>query len=133
MPLNGASVLSGTTVSASGGTALTFSSAGVDNGKVILYCDDDTDLRTRREFVCTAKPPRISASAPNGYTQARVTVTFKSPLELDNGNVTVNSGKFELAFDPETTEAEISEILDVVAQSIVDSDFTNLYHDLSLS
>lgn len=133
MPLNGASVLSGTTVSASGGTALTFSSAGVENGKVTLYCDDDTDLRTRREIVCSIKPPKVSASAPNGYTQARVTMLFKSPLELDNGNVTVNTGKFELSFDPETTDAEISEILDVVSQCIFDSDFTNLYQDLSLS
>lgn len=134
MSLNNASVLSGATyVAPTGGSALAFESLGVRNNTNEIFATADTDLRTRRSIVCTVKDPKVSASAPNGYTQARRTATFKSPLSLDNGNVTVNTAKVEFAFDVETTEAELDEMKLILCQAIMDSDFDNFYADGSLA
>jgi len=133
MPLTSASVLTGATITPSGGSALAFDGAGIRNGTHTLNCDADTDLRTRRQFVCSVKEPRPSAGAPNGSTQARAAIVFKSPLALDNDNVTVNTVRVEVAYDPETTSAEIDELLVIGAQMFSDSDFTDFYKQLSLS
>lgn len=84
-------------------------------------------------IVATVKEPKPSSGAPNGSTQARAAMTFKSPLVLDNGNVTVNTVRVEVAYDPETTSAEIDELLVIGAQLFADSDFTALFKNLSLA
>jgi len=123
MSLNNASVSSGATVAPTGGTALAFASRGIIGSSNTLYVDADTDSRTRRSLVCTVKDAKISASAPNGYTQQRTAFVFKSPLTLDNGNVTVNKVNIEFAFDVETTDAEIEELRVIAAQICCDADF----------
>lgn len=133
MSLSNASVLSGATITPSGGTALPFSSLGIQNSSNTIYATGDADLRTRRSIVCSVKDPKVSAGAPNGYTQARATAVFKSPLELDNGMVTVNTVRVEFAYDVETSQAEIDELKVIAAQICTDADFADLIADLSLS
>jgi hypothetical protein len=116
-----------------GGSALAFSSAGQSAGINTLYATADTDLRTRRSIVATVKDPKVSASAPNGYTQARATVVYKAPLALDNGGVTVNTVRIEFAYDVETSTAEKTELLVIASQICNDADFTELFQNLSLS
>lgn len=133
MSLSNASVLSGATITPSGGTALPFSSLGIQNSSNTIYATGDADLRTRRSIVCSVKDPKVSAGAPNGYTQARATAVFKSPLELDNGMITVNTVRVEFAYDVETSQAEIDELKVIAAQICTDADFAGLIADLSLS
>jgi hypothetical protein len=133
MSLNNASVLSGGTVATTGGSALAFSGAGARNNSHTLNATGDTDLRTRRQVVCTVREPRVSANAPNGYTQARATFLFKSPLALDNGNVTVNTVRIEFSFDSETSSTELEELRVIAAQICADSDFEECVTQLSLA
>jgi len=133
MPLQTASVLSGATITPSGGTALAFTGAGIRNNTHPLFVAADADLRTRRTMMCTVKDPKVSASAPNGYTQARSSVTFKSPLSLDNGSITVNTVRVEVSYDVETSAAELAELKVIGAQILTDSDFDALFQSQSLA
>lgn len=134
MSLNNASVLTGATyVAPSGGTALPFGSTGLRNNTNVLYATGDSDLRTRRTITCAVKEPKTSVSAPNGMTQARASLVFKSPLTLDNGNITVNTVRIEFAYDVETSVAEIDELKIIASQLIGDSDFDELIANISLA
>lgn len=130
MSLSNAVVKSGATIAPSGGTDLTFESQGSSLGQNRIIVSADTDLRTRREIMAVVKEPRVQSSAPNGYTQARSSITFKSPLLLDNGLVTVNTLKLELSTDVETSSAEKDEMLILGAQFLTDSDFTGFFKNL---
>lgn len=132
MSLNNASVLSGTTVSATGGTPLAFSSLGSNGSINPLYATDDTDVRTQRSIICGTKAPKISASAPNGYTQQRSSLTVKIPLVLDNGESTVNTIRIEMSSDVETTDAEKAELRNIAAQTLFDTDFTEFWDNRAL-
>jgi len=133
MPLSSASVLSGATLTPSGGSAISFVSAGIRNEVNTLNCSNDADLRTRRQIVCSTREPRPSEGAPNGYTQARATAFLKFPLELENGNVTINTVRIEVAYDVETSASELTEYKVIAAQVLNDSDFSALFSSLSLA
>lgn len=134
MPLSTASILSGATyVTPTGGTALTFAGRGAQNNTHILVDSAATDARTQKSIVCSVKDPKVSAGAPNGYTQARVTVTTKSPKTLANLNITVNTMQTTMATDTETTAAEIAELKLQHIQAIMDADFTALWLNRSLA
>lgn len=132
MPISNASILSGVTMTPSGGTAVPFGSLGIRNGTNTLYATGDADLRTRRTIVCSAKEAKVAPGAPNGYTQARATAVFKTPLVLDNGNITVNTVRIEVAYDIESSAAEVTELKLMAAQILTDSDFAALFSALSL-
>lgn len=133
MSLSNASVSSGATVAPTGGSALAFEQANSTGSSVNLFASADTDLLTRRGIYCSVKEPKVSSTAPNGYTQARAVAMFKSPLTLDNGNVTVNTVRIEFAYDVETTQTEIEELRVIAAQICCDADFAGLVKSLSLS
>jgi len=135
MPLNNASVvIAPTSITASGGTALTWSSLGnLGNSKITLAALVDTDFRLRRTIDVNVKAPSVNANSPNGYTQARVSFLFKKPKLLANGKVTVNTARLEFAYDVETTQAEVQELLDIAAQISCDGDFTPTVKTLSLN
>lgn len=132
MSLSNASISTGATVAPSGGSALAFAGSGARGDTHEIYATADTDLRTRRSIVTTVRKPRVLASAPNGYSQARCSFALKSPLTLDNGLVTVNTVRIEFSFDPETTQAEIEELRILAAQICSDADFAAAVKSLSL-
>lgn len=124
MPINGATpIVGGTYVVPSGGTADTLSAFG-SRTEVQASFDADTEYLTKKDILFSQKEPSVSASAPNGYTQARRTALLKLPLELDNGNRTVNTVRIELAVDIEATAAEIAEYCTLASQVLGDSDFS---------
>jgi hypothetical protein len=133
MSISNASVLTGATVAPSGGTALAFSSTGIRNNTNTLYVAADLDQRTRRKIVCTVKEPKVSSTAPNGYTQSRSIAIAKFPLTLDNGLVTVNTLKIELATDVETSAAELAEYKSIGAQILCDADFDDFFAAQSIA
>lgn len=132
MPVSNASIVTApTSITVTGGTAVTFASLGLADGKQTLFVASDTDQRTRRSIDVSVKPAKPSPSAPNGYTQPRATVTLKKPKILANGKITVATLRVEMAYDVEYTQAEIQELVDFGAQFFCDSDFTNLWKQMS--
>jgi hypothetical protein len=132
MSLSDMSLLEGATITPSGGTALVFDSMGTSEYKNTLFVPADTDLRTQRRIVCTAKWPKVQSSAPNGYTQARANAVIKIPLELDNGAITYNTIVIGFNTDVETSSAEKDAMLLLGAQVFTDSDFTGFLKNLSV-
>jgi len=134
MPISSLSLLESATITPSGGTALPFILAGSPvNDAVKAYASGDTDLRTRRSIHFSVKEPKVSATAPNGYTQARAQVYIKIPFSLDNGLVTTHSVRIEFAYDAEATQAEVLEMRKIACQAIIDSDLDEFYNNLSLA
>jgi len=128
MSLINASVLSGATITPTGGTALSFTGTGIVGGNMhTLICDQDDDFRTRRSIVCTAKQPKVSVGAPNGLTQARGKLVFKFPKILDNLNLTVETVGIEVAYDSESTVAEVQANMKIACQALIDSDFADFF------
>lgn len=133
MSLSNAAVVTGGTLSVAGGSALTFSSFGSSPGVVELGVPADTDFRLRRTATCQYKAPRVSKDAPNGYTQARAIATYRKPKLLANGKYTVNTIQVSIQYDPETTDAEKQELMDVAAQFGFDADFVSFFKSGSLA
>lgn len=133
MPLSTAVLKTGATLSTTGGSDITWASSGIQNGRNELYVAADTDLRTRREASCTVSVPKPKSDAPGGYTQARASVQFKYPKILANGNRTVNTVTITVAYDPETSAADVLVMQNVAAQALFDADFAGLFGALSLA
>jgi len=122
-----------TAVAATGGTDVTLQSLGIQGNKNTLTFSTDVSNITRRQIEFSVKPYSVSESAPGGYTQQRCTVLMKTPKVLANLNRTVNTAKFELSYDPETTNAEIEAMLEAIGQTIATSAFLGFYTTLNLS
>lgn len=93
---------------------------------------EDLPLQQRSEIVSVIKAPKVSESAPNGYTQARNSMLIKAPLVLDNGGVTVNTVKVEFSFDVETTSAEKKTLREYVCQLLSESSFEEFWNSQSI-
>lgn len=131
MTISAGSILKDPTISPSGGTAQSFSSLGGTLERKNVYFDG-TQFGSRVEAEFTVKPPRVSASAPNGYTQARETVLIKSPLALDNGNTTINTISITMAADIELTDAENLTMRKYAAQILTDTEFSEFWNGQSV-
>lgn len=121
------------TVATTGGTATPVISKGtlLDQHNVIL--DDSSEFIAQTSMSFANKDPKVSLSAPNGYTQARRSVKILEPLLLDNGNYTTNSATIILSVDPETTDAEKLSLRVLAAQAIHDSDLDDFWNKGSMS
>lgn len=119
------------TLTPSAGTATTLKTKEFDGDVHTVFLDDASELIAQKTVDFSYKPPKVQASAPNGYTQARNTVVFKSPLALDNGNMTVNTVRIEISCDYETTAAEKATLRNIAAQLLIDSDYTEYWDDQS--
>lgn len=124
MTINAATPIIGATtyVAPTGGSADVLSAFGSRN-EMVAYVDSETEVLSRRELSFTIKEPSVASSAPGGFTQARRTVMLKTPKVLANDNRTMNTASVQLAVDPETTVAEIKEIILVLSQVLGDTDF----------
>lgn len=133
MGLSSASVPIGATYAPTGGSATSFVSLGQTDGSNRLYIDDGASLILRKTMLATTRPPVANASAPNGYTQQRSSLVFHLPKLLANGNYTTNTVRIEVAFDPETTEAERDLMRELIAHVGVDVDFDSAIVDGSVA
>lgn len=133
MSISSASILLGGTVAASGGTATTFISKGDDplSHKVIL--DDGSSFALQTEVRFSTKEPKVSVDAPNGYTQGRNFVVIQVPKLLANGNYTVNTYKCEISEDIEVSDAERAEAISLLAQMLVDTDYSDFWDKRSVA
>jgi len=127
------SILYDGTVSASGGTATGVIPKGDTNNARTVILDDSSEFidQTRIEF--SIQEPKVQTSAPNGYTQGRSFVKVKSPLALDNGNMTMNVGEIRISADHEWTAAERLTQRSLLAQLLIDPDFADFWDKQSLA
>lgn len=132
MSLVTSSILKDGVVATTGGTATGMIDKGGTLEKWEGILDDGSEFISQSVCSFTIKDPKVNIGSPNGYTQARSTVTLKVPLLLDNGSYTVNTLSIQLAVDHETTDAEISTMLVYGAQLLADSDFSDFWKKQSL-
>ncbi len=99
-------------------TSVTFNTPTYEVGT--LLTSSETSLKAffgpeafidRKTVEFSVKEPKVSSTAPNGYTQARRKVLIKEPLALDNGNYTTNTVSIEFSVDVETTDLEITDMV----------------------
>jgi hypothetical protein len=133
MSISNMSVLVGGTITASAGTATSVISKGIQGQNHPVILDDASNFDAQTTIVFTAKEPKISDNAPNGYTQKRSSFKILSPLALDNLKKTVNTASFSISVDPETTAAELEALKVLAAQCIMDTDFSDFYEKQALS
>jgi hypothetical protein len=127
MTLATAAIMVGSTgISATGGTSDDLESVSDSIGYRHSYFGS-SDFLSRNNIVFTSTEPKVSASSPGGFTQERREVTIKYPKTLLNGAKTTNVVRLYLSADPETTEAEKTEMIFNAAQVLGDTDFLNYW------
>ena len=133
MSLISSTVLVDGTVSATGGTSRTFKSLGDNGSEHKMFIDESLSYSLRKEVDFSTRAPKVSPSAPGGYTQGRRKAFIRIPRTFANGNRTVDTVMMEVSTDVEATDAEIQTYLGIAAQVLTDSDYTDFWTDLSLA
>lgn len=133
MTISASSIAIGTAISVTGGTATGVISKGDSLNKHIVVLDDSSSFADQTTFTFNVKEPKVSITAPAGYTQARNSVVISRPLTLANGARTMNSVKIELAVDSETTDAQRDALRELAAQAIFDTDFDQYWNKQAIS
>lgn len=118
--------------SVTGGTAMALSSDGVEvkNGKHLADSGESNFLIRTNMTLRTRNPVR---QADGTYTKGKRWVTVVSPKILADGTTTFNLSRHEIEIHPETTDAEISNMLFLGAQVFTDSDLTSFHKIGSLA
>lgn len=132
MPLNGAAVLTGSTLSATGGTSKTFTSDGqtVTNG---LHLQDASiaDFRIRPQITVKTRNPKRN---PDGsYTKGKRWITLYAPKLKADGTIAPNVYRYESEIDPETTTAAELDDRKMFSQMLFDTDFESFHATGSLA
>jgi len=126
MGLQTASILTGTTVSATGGTAQTFGSNGKEvNSGIQLIDTAVTDFRTRPTLTAkTADPVQL----PDGsLTKDKRVITYAEPFVDTKGVIQYDYIRIERRVHPESSAAKAVELLKKGAQFCFDTDFTSYW------
>lgn len=133
MAIPNASIPIDATITPSGGTAKTIKELSRSQGSISTYIDEALAFQLRQEIVFSTKTPKVSSSAPGGYTQARSVVLLKKPKVLANLRNTVNTLQLSLSVDPETTSVEVQNMLVTAALLLSDSDFSDFWKAQALA
>jgi hypothetical protein len=133
MTIASASVLKDGTVATTGGTATSFLTRGADLVKHSVLIDDSSEFLSQSVVEFSIKEPKVLATAPNGYTQARCTVLLKVPLALDNLAYTMNTIQIAISSDMEMSDAERLTMRVYAAQLLHDTDFLAFWDNQSLA
>ena len=131
MSLSGATILIDGTVATTGGTSQALATLGDSENKHRLFIDDGSEYSARYTLEFATKEPKVSETAPNGYTQMRNTCLVKAPITPSGGAATVNTIKIEVAVDPATTDAQKLSLRVIAAQLFHDSDFLEWWDNQS--
>lgn len=112
-----------TAVTPTGGSAITLSPLGIQNGIASTFVSQDTAMLTRRTVDFSARDPKVNSNSPGGLTQARRKVVLNVPKVITVGSTSVVTNQkvsIEAAFDASNTNAEISNLLFLSAQMLSD-------------
>lgn len=131
MPLKGATVLQTGTVSATGGTSITYATGPrqVPGG---VQCQNNavTDFRVRPTFVARYREPKLLDDG--SWTKGKWVLTLTIPKLLASGKTTLNLFRLEREIHPESTVAEAAELNIQAAQMCIDTDFSLFWSSGSL-
>lgn len=122
-----------TSVAATGGDDQVLKGLGISNGSHVVFYDGDGASTARRTAAFSSSFPKPNENSPGGYTQDRRTLVFKRPITLANGDLSVETVRVQLATASETVESDKVEMLEQVAQMLVNTDFSEFWHEGSLS
>lgn len=133
MGLKTMSLLTGATVSASGGSALAFAENGVSvtNG-LQLIVPADADYQTRRSVTVKVKQPTVDPKT-GVYSKDRKTMSLTLPMVLSDGKVVFNVIRVEREVHPSLSAANALELNKLAAQMLTDSDATDFWAAGSLA
>lgn len=121
MGLKTMSLLTGATVSATGGSALVFASDGqtIQNG-LHLIVPADADYQTRRSVTIKHRLPTLD-SKTGAYGKDKKSMVYAQPIVVD-GKVFYNTYRVEREVHPSTSAAAALDLLVVGAQMVTDAD-----------
>jgi len=133
MGLKNMSLLTGATVSASGGSALAFADDGVSiQIGLHLIVPGDTDYQTRRMATVKYRPPSLDAKT-GAYGKDKKSISLARPVILTDGSVVFNTIRIEREVHPSTSAADALDLCVLGAQLLTDSDVTSFWANGSLS
>lgn len=126
MSLQNASILSGATVSASGGTAQNFVPDGLEvKGGIHIVDSSVADFRIRPAITAKSAQP---VTLPDGtFTKDKRVITLAEPFIDSKGVVQYDYLKIERRMHPESPAAKGVSLLTKGAQLCVDADFANFW------
>lgn len=125
MPIKGATVLTGSTISAAGGTSSTLSLTGAEIKHGLQVADMSvSDYRVRPFVNFKQKQPQL---LNNVYSKARNEAMAVFPKITAAGNVVFPLARVILEPHPEQTDAEVVKMLQWAAQLGFDADFVSFF------
>lgn len=125
MAISNSTLLSGSTLSAAGGTTKTFTKVGETIPNGIKVTDlSVTDARVRPTITCINRPSSFN-SLDNSYTKGKRTAKLVIPKLLASGKIVFPLAELRLEDHPEMTVAEIDALLTFTGQMCFDADFRN--------
>lgn len=125
MPISGATLLLGGTITPSAGTAKTWTDVGetIKNGKKVSDLTV-TDSRVRPTITCINRPAQLNNLGVYVSKDKR-TVKLVWPKLLASGAIAFNVREVRIEDHPETTDAEKANLDSYTAQFMCDADFTS--------
>lgn len=123
MPIKGASLLLGGTITPSAGTAKTFTEVGetIKNGVKVSDLSV-TDARLRPTITCINRPAALNSLGVYVSKDKR-TMKLVWPKLLADGTIKFNVRDIRIEDHPETTDVEKANMNSYAAQLFVDADF----------
>lgn len=124
----------GATLSATGGTAKTYSTTGlkVNNG-IQLIDASVTDSRTRPAITAKSVPATLDSTTSKWKTVDKRELVVTRPKVLEDGSQKFPNVRISLSVHPECSQAEIDALTNAAAQTLFDSDFASFWRTGSLS
>jgi len=92
-----------------------------------------TNLLDQKTLKFSVKRPKVSPTAPGGFTQARNTLYLKVPFTLASGLVTYVSAKVEISVDPEYPEDENRYLRAMISDLLTDTELNDFWINQSVS
>lgn len=126
MPIKGASLLLNGVVSATGGTAKSFTELGETIRNGVKVADlSEIDSRIRPSIVCVNRPAPMTSGVYTGKDKR--TARLVIPKILADGSIAYNLREIRIEDHPETTAAEKTVLNSYAAQLLCDTDFQNFF------
>lgn len=133
MGLKNMSLMTGATVSATGGSALSFVDTGVSvpNG-ISVTVPADADYQTRRGATIKYRPPVVDKTTGE-YGKDKKSISLVKPAVLASGRVVFNTIRIEREVHPSLSAADATDLNKLGAQLLTDADLDNFWSAGSLS
>lgn len=126
MSVQNAAVLVGATTSFAGGTSRTYVVTGkkVTDGVHLIQSDATSGITAKHAYAVSKDS---NQRADGEYLLGQRSVRFVNPKLSAQGNYVYPSCEIVLRPHPESTQAELAELIQLAIQGAVDSDFASLF------